>query len=298
MTEENLNINGVNNKIQVDPVSIRAEGSPDYMRLIIPLDLDLHPRVDKPFGIMDIRSSLFIRNREGKIADTLPLANLNTVSITQDVKLPCNLEFPLDAYRITSLENKRQGGDLTINLMLTFIVGIYEPLSEIIDIQKAINILTEISSYNNRLTIGIPQSHWVKNVLPSLGYSEYYLVEIPKGDKLITDAWNYLNKADNAFSRWDTKGVFDNCREAGVLLDSMIKDKFGKDNFTYKERWGRGYANFNSWASLDLHHEDLKKQTKYSSDEIKTSKADAEHLLIVAKSLVKYAEELLKEKGK
>lgn len=147
----------------------------------------------------------------------------------------------------------------------------------------------------------ISSSDWINDYAPKLELGEFFIVEIPKGEKIIEKAWNYVEKAEESYRRWDTKGVYANCREVGVLLDGIMKEKFGKDNFVYEERWGRTYGrfkniSFNEFASLDLHLEDIKK--KYSAQDIKISKADAEHILIVTKALIKYAEELLKEVNK
>ena len=48
---------------------------------------------------------------------------------------------------------------------------------------------------------------------------------------------------------------------------------------------------FNSSASLALHEEDFKKEKPVG--DIKIGKAETEHILIVTKALIKYAEELL-----
>lgn len=122
------------------------------------------------------------------------------------------------------------------------------------------------------------------------------MVEIPKGKPIIQEAWNYIEKAEESFRRWDSKGIYGNCREVGNLLDGIIKEKFGKDSFIYKERWGRTYERFNNLASLGLHLEEIKKNSKqYNPEDIKINKVDAEHLLIVTKALIKLAEELSKE---
>jgi len=141
----------------------------------------------------------------------------------------------------------------------------------------------------------IPSSDWIQDYAPKLGLGEYFVVEIPKGNKIIEEAWNYIEDAEECYRRWDTKGVYGNCREVGTLLDETIKTEFEKDSFVYGGRWGRAYKKFNEFASLSLHLEDIKKSPKYSTGDIKISKADAEHVLIVTKALIKYAGELLRE---
>jgi len=141
----------------------------------------------------------------------------------------------------------------------------------------------------------IPSSDWIHDFAPKLGLGEYFIVELPKGKEVIEEAWNYVEKAEECFRRWDTKGLYANCREIGSLLDEVIRKKFGKDSFIYKERWGRTVGRFENLASLDLHLEDIKKSQKYIPEDVKICKSDAEHILIVTKALIKFAEELLQE---
>lgn len=156
-------------------------------------------------------------------------------------------------------------------------------------------IFLSINEQSLKKNIRIPSTDWIHDYAPKLELGEYFIVEIPKGKKIIEEAWQYIEKAEECFRRWDTKGAYANCREAGSLLDRTLKTKMGKDSFIYKERWGRTYERFNNFASLDLHLEDIKKSPGYSPDEVKINKTDAEHTLIVTKMLVKYAEELIEE---
>ncbi len=161
--------------------------------------------------------------------------------------------------------------------------------------------------------VKIHSSDWIHDYAPKLELGEYFIVEIPKGKKVIEEAWDDIEKAEECYRKWDIKGVCDNCRDAGKVLDKAIKEKFGKDSFTYNERWGRTYLHFfNYLVSLGMHLEDLtgkdweelikelpkgfpkpKRSGNYSRDEIKGfGRPDAEHILIMTKALIKYAEEL------
>ena len=143
--------------------------------------------------------------------------------------------------------------------------------------------------------VRIPSTDWIHDYAPKLELGEYFIVEIPKG-KVVEEAWDYVKKAEECYRQWDTKGVYANCREAGSLLDTTIRQKFGKNNFI-RERWGRTYQRFSNFASLDLHLEDIKKSQKFSAEGVKIGKVDVEHILIVTKALIKYAGELLQEKS-
>lgn len=75
-------------------------------------------------------------------------------------------------------------------------------------------------------------------------------IEIPKGRKTIQEACNYVEKAEECFRNWNTKGVYAYCREIGALLNGTIKGKFGKNSFIYGERWGRTYGRFEHFQLL------------------------------------------------
>ena len=147
-------------------------------------------------------------------------------------------------------------------------------------------------------TVEIAAPKWIHDFLPALRLGEYFTVEIPKPKGIIKEAWDCVTKAEECFRLWNTKGVYANCREAGYRLDATLKQSLGKDSFAYKERWGRMYARFEHLASLDLHLEQIRARGRYSLDEVRVGRADAEQVLVTTKVLVKYAEELLKEYGK
>lgn len=138
----------------------------------------------------------------------------------------------------------------------------------------------------------IPQSHWVSKILPDLGGGKYFLVEIPESSRILTKAWEYIDEAERALGMWDVAAIASRCREVGDLLDRELGQKLG-DSYGYKERWGRAFNLLKHLASLGLHNEDISKD--YPRENVKTTRADAELLIVVTKSLVKFAEEILKE---
>lgn len=160
------------------------------------------------------------------------------------------------------------------------------------------NIFLSVKKQLLRDKIRISSSDWINIFAPVLDIGEFFIIEVPKGKQIIKEAWEYIEKAKGCFNKWDYEGVYVNCREIGTLLDSKLKAKYGKNNFIYEERWGRTYKrfknlSFNEVASLGLHLEDLKKTTKYSIDDIKIGKPDAEHIMYVTMLLIKFTDELM-----
>ena len=153
-------------------------------------------------------------------------------------------------------------------------------------------VFLEIREQLLKKDVRIPSTDWIHDYAPKLEIGEYFVVEIPKGEKVIEEAWDYVEKAEECFRTWDTKGVFANCREVGKLLDKIVSNKF--KNSPAIKKWKRAIGKFEYSASLDLHVEEISKKEKPEGD-IKIGKAEAEHILIITKALIKYAEELLKE---
>ncbi|MCW3132422.1 MAG: hypothetical protein N2V73_06880 [Candidatus Methanospirare jalkutatii] len=153
-------------------------------------------------------------------------------------------------------------------------------------------VFLEVREQLLKKDVTISSVDWIYDYVPKFGMGEYFIIEIPKGEKIIKEAWDYVEKAEECFRTWDTKGVFANCREVGELLDKTISNKF-KNSPTIK-KWKRAIGKFEYSASLDLHVEEISKKEKPEGD-IKIGRAEAEHILIITKALIKYAEELLKE---
>ena len=284
MPTETLRIRSSNNnKIFIDPTNITANGGLGYSRLIIPVRLDLNPLEESNkkicnYVILNVQCGLYFEENNLKISDSASGSFPYTVEHSH-IDTTYNLEFPLDYNRIAKIEKKRNN-NLKLQLNLRFIIGLYEE-----------NFINRFEDHSTQIKLEIPQSHWVDKILPLLSFGEYFILEIPKGYKKLEEAWNYIVKADNCYRMWDTKGAFANCREVGTLLDKMMKEKLA--NNPNIKKWKRSIDKFNYLSSLDLHTEDIKNEKPEGV--INVNKNDTEHLLIVTKALLKYAEELLIE---
>ena len=282
------------NVIRFEPSEIRGEGGTYYPRLVIPLTMDLKPvqegKENIHYIVWSVTARLYIENESAKIADGL--GDLSFSKIVSHPNTPTHtIEFVLDAYRVKYIESKRSG-DLKIRLDLNVLIGKYQTVV-FKNPDRSSDFLTDFVNSFMQLNAVIPHSHWVKSVLPNLGQSDYFIVELPKENRVLEKAWDYIEKAEASLADWNTKAIFANCREAGVLLDTTIRTKYDNGTFVYDERWGRAYAYFKHFASLDLHLEDARKSAKYKPDDVATFRSDSQHLLIVARSLVKFAEALM-----
>ncbi|MDA8056200.1 MAG: hypothetical protein M0Z77_11230 [Thermoplasmatales archaeon] len=156
-----------------------------------------------------------------------------------------------------------------------------------------------IEHFSLNLECKIPSADWIHDLSPLLGLGEYFVVEVPSGDKIVKGAWELVRKAEESYRQWGSPGVAGNCRLVGQSLDAEIKNKYGDSSFVYNERWGRIYKGFDYWVSMPLHLEGIKNEgtggRSYKKEEVKAGETDAEIMLVVTKSLIKYAEGLITE---
>lgn len=299
MPEISISLSNRNNgTLKVEATEITAEGYYGYPRLIIPVHLKLNPDYDynnnvKPYTVLNIQSSIVLPRNSIKIADSLSTFIGRSISSDGHQFSP-RIEFPLNFPQVSRIEKERQE-DLNLRLGFDILIAYYKrlPIGEKAN-NEIINVTTDFDYRHFDLNLEIPQSHWVKKVLPLLGANDCFIIEIPKGEGLLKDAWNYLEKAETALRIWNSKEVYGNCRDCGTLLDKTIKEESGEGNYIYALKWNRAYKEFNYFASLGLHSEDPKSSSgNFSKVDIK--KPDCECLILMTKALTKYAEELLEE---
>ena len=198
MAETALTISGDGgSRIGVDTSKIIAECASGHGRLFIPATLYLNPigkNKDWYFAISFKQCNLFLQNNPpSKIADGK--SDFKSHEVVDSVSIPCNVEFTLNNDTIKKLEINRKKDkpekistkNMKLRLDFYFNVELYKASSN----QNTIANSTKSESYS-RLPLEIPQSHWVKTLLPSLGYSDIWLVELPSAKKMFRVSWKYL----------------------------------------------------------------------------------------------------------
>lgn len=266
-----------NGKITIEPNEVRSSIGTSYTLLSIPMELSFSKVEHVPqysqgeissFALLSVQAMLSVDPGSTRIADSIAIFDPLEFTNQRNVRSRYDLEFPLDPQRIRQIEERRRG-NLILGLRFQLMVAHYEPIVIQTDngpVNKNFVSRYERLSNQPEIRLEVPQSHWVKRILPALGIGEYFLIEIPKGKKTVQAAWDYLDKSESAFRNWNSKEVYANCRELGSLLDKSMKDKFGAGHFSYAIRWKRAYDGFNNLASWNLHLEDLKKSPSYSPD--------------------------------
>lgn len=296
MPETTFSVHGSStNILRMDPTEIMAQGGRVYPRLMVPIHLDFSPAAvgqeARTFLALGAGCELFLSEHFAKIADAKP--NINTLRVTGNCSTVWNLEFPLDPYRVKEIEARRHG-NLKLRFDFAFAFGHLDRVARLDQpSQRPIDAFVGLEKSNAQIYLEVPQSDWVGKILPALGSSTYFIVEIPAGAEHTAQAWALIEKAETAFGQWDMKAVFAHCRGAGDVLTSLIEKHQPQNAFLKDVRWKRAIKEFNHFASLGLHLEEIRANGSYPADQVKIEKADAECVLIFAKALAKYAGELM-----
>jgi len=71
-------------------------------------------------------------------------------------------------------------------------------------------VFLEVREQLLKRDVTISSVDWIYDYVPKFGMGEYFIIEIPKGEKIIKEAWDYVEKAENCFREWYIEGVCDN----------------------------------------------------------------------------------------
>lgn len=275
MAQTRFDINEFSNSsIEIHETEISANPGVNYPRIFVTVNFHFNRLQDQDSSctITNMASELYLKINDLKISDSSyfhPVLKVSKGYHNYKIKF----EFPFVFGTINKVEEIRTG-DLALEIRTQLQLFFQNSDTD-----------SYFSSASTNLEFKIPRSHWVENILPSLNYGKYIILEIPLNNNSIGKAWNYIEKAEKSFNEWNSKDVYANCREAGTLLDSMVKTKFSENPDIKK--WEKAFSYFNGSASLNLHQEDIKKKKPVGDFEIK--KSDAEFILISTKVLYNYA---------
>lgn len=222
----------------LDPAATRGAGGTAYPRLIFRVDwrLSATKDADADHWILSASAQLFNGQDADKIADAtalslrLPLSNIEHQTVSE-------LEFPLDRYRVEMLEQRRNGGDMNLRVGIQLLLARFGKRVQFVPSDSQLLPLTLEFEAPMQLpsSLQIPQSTWIKNVLPGLGYGIINVLEFPA---VPISAFSELQHAYSALQRAHTKftaGEYDEamwqCRTAiEPLREELKKIKDGNPN--------------------------------------------------------------------
>jgi hypothetical protein len=219
-------------ELDVDTSRICGTGGADYPALYWQAQLSISrpnaPLTDYIFRI--VQAQLWLQPGS-KIADarTIVLGRIMYGFQNYDADEYLNFEFPLDSRRIEAIERHRQSGSVKMRFDVQIHVDEFAPIQAPAE-SKRPNLWGPRN--NHRLTlqegIEIPQTHWISNVLPGLGYGKVHVLEFPAASlekcEALDNSFKALNQAVEAHRQGRYDDAAAKCR---VALDPF---------FEYEER--------------------------------------------------------------
>ncbi|TET47496.1 hypothetical protein E3J62_01310 [candidate division TA06 bacterium] len=292
-------------KIQVDPTEIKGGGGPGYPRLFVPVRLDLN-RIPRPqetpqnYVVLSLQCGLLLLEDNLKIADASPGFIPYKVNLPHAYVTPV-IQFPLDLYRIKKIEESRKD-DLKIRLDVQLIVGIYE--SFILQVEGGVrteDALSDFTSTSVQLDLEVPQSHWVREVLPSLGYGEITLIELPTPKQIIAEelsgSISALAQAQECLSMGNYDEAVACCRRAVEPIKGKIAELKKSIESDTEYKWVKGIAGAtHDWLDkLYKVTRDITSKPHHVPSVGHFSRHDAEAVMLVTTGLIAYVARLTSE---
>lgn len=145
------------------------------------------------------------------------------------------LNIPLTVYQLQQIEGQRTG-DLSLKFDFTFEFAKHCPIPR----KQPSSPIERFETNFFSMTVNVPRSTWIDNVLPGLGYGKIHLVEVPTPDKAIGDT---IAKAVEDFQHAQEQmllGRYDHvlgyCRDALERLSNARKYEGEKDHPSFADK--------------------------------------------------------------
>lgn len=212
---------------KIDPTEITANGDKTNPYLNIPIRLTLKPINNKRpdmvcYFLTNIEANIICNGFRHKTSEILKVCNIEVTDETQET---VTLLFPLDPARINLIESSRKE-NLNIVLNIRFHYGICVPI--ISQSSSKEYIIGSYGSDYKHINFEIPQSNWVKTILPGLGFQSFRLIELPEYSNLIPEEYKLslgeLAEAEKYYRNGDYDKVVSHCRAALDPFKGKMKE--------------------------------------------------------------------------
>ncbi len=214
-------------EITYEAQRVSGAGGTAYPRVVIPVDLTvkpvLSPPIDGPGKTTRTAQPLTLIQMNGRlelavgarVAEMVPqiLEHQSSESETGS-KRTFYLEFPLDAHRLTVIEETRRGGPLSLQLTVNLLGALHQGRQPGPPHPVPGPVLAFYTGPAT-LPLTIPQSQWATDILPKLGYGERVVMELPlstpTGRNSFQGALEHLQNAWSAFRHGNDPEVLRLC---------------------------------------------------------------------------------------
>lgn len=202
-----------------------------YIGWQVPVFVSFHEKQSKQYAFRAATAQLQLNQR--KIADARPLLMDRMIRPGQSRGNEyLNLEFPVDQRQICAMEDYRQGGSLKLQLWVQLHIDEYRP---VLVMRTPVWELENCFVAQLQQDIEITQTHWVKQVLPQIGYGKIHIVEFPAAPLESCAALHHAFKALQQAQERHKIGLYDDAvSKCRIALEKFFdrETKTGDDGKT------------------------------------------------------------------
>lgn len=290
--------------LRIEPNQIHGQNGDTFPEIVINGQLQLQPlrsnykdengiREQYPYTVTEITGDLCLSEKQnirstGQRVCRLEADGFGLPHVSHSTEQGIRLTGRLSPYDVKQLNEHRGRSDfhLTIKTSLTLC---FDELTD--------DRVHKFERLRENIVLTIPRSTWADKIYPKLGGPDVFVIEIPRGERSIEDAWKKIEAAEKAYGNLDIQGVYSNCREALKILDRRVKEHLGAKSCNYTLRWKRAYSDAENHASFGLHQDEIKNRANCEQPEhFILTRADMDAVLLRTQSLLKLAEALVQER--
>lgn len=283
-------------EFQVNPRSVYATGTISCPALKLNArPTEFNPVVISRSGSREERQFSIISHDLGLYLDKGQKYGGTYISSIQCKGLPIrswwknnSIEFiaPVDYFKLNAIERERKK-DAVLVVSGSMLLAIHPKKS-----LSSNDYYLQIDEYVEaelEIRYHIAQSDWIENLLSRLGHRKFYLLELDLTHCEINTALEYISSAESAISETRYVDAAIRCRD---MMDYLEKDYLAFSEGDYRqEKWVRISSYFKHFTSLSGHQEEMK--SKFG--DFAFDRYDAELAVVLAKAIIRYAQQLSDE---
>lgn len=235
MNTANFIIEEVSQEINIIPKKVEAYSDELTSFLIVPLNFIFRQATIHAIDISSIKCSLYLNNTHLSTTIDFIGFSVDEKQPRKDHKESKTVLFPIGVKEINFIEQKRNGD---VQFKLRFIGLVSNRKNSPIKIQPVQSIINNYeppfcSIFENYIDFEIPQSQWVKDILPKFNYNNFKLIEIPLHHKQLKEIYPEIvaefAKADDYFKNLNYNDCIATCRKTHEKIHFELQN-IGKNN--------------------------------------------------------------------
>jgi hypothetical protein len=228
-------------ELRIEPQQIVGGGGPEFPRIFANIEIlmppfepaiaadQYQPGLLVHHTLIQLSCILSFNGRHGQPIEIAEFSSLPLLHRSEKRSSAHRMSIPIDLARLTRIEEQRTG-DVILTFDLTALIAKHPAKAignSVSGIDESIEVLRTAQL---RLTVQIPQSHWVYSVLPGLGYGKLKIVEVPTPDRVIpevfAEAIKEFEKAEQYMKQSDFDNAVSQCRKTLDLIPNVVRLTF------------------------------------------------------------------------